>query len=178
MAFGAGGGSPDEVKGDINVTPLVDVCLVLLIIFMVVTPMLQSGVDVLLPSGPHSEKKPGKEGDLIISIKQDGTVFIGQDWIPDRDLPKYLKAEHDKDPARAVMIKHDGIYLNTQKVASAHELANLIGTQMRGRAPIDKVVFINAEDQVPFDRAVEAMDAAHEGGAMKVGFLTDAPASK
>src|SRR5438105_14024401 len=107
MAFGAGGGSPDEVKGDINVTPLVDVCLVLLIIFMVVTPMLQQGVDVLLPEGPHSEKKPGKEGDLIISVKQDGTVFVGQDWIPDRDLSKYLKAEHDKNPGRAVMLMDD-----------------------------------------------------------------------
>ncbi len=107
MAFGAGGGSPDEVKGDINVTPLVDVCLVLLIIFMVVTPMLQNGVDVLLPAGPHAEKKPGKEGDLTISIKPDGTVFVGQDWIPDRDLPRYLKAEHDKNPARAVALKAD-----------------------------------------------------------------------
>src|SRR5215468_4712160 len=107
MAFGPGGGSPDEIKGDINVTPLVDVCLVLLIIFMVVTPMLQQGVDVLLPEGPHSVKKPGKEGDLTISIKPDGTVFVGQDWIPDRDLPRYLKAEHDKNPARAVALKAD-----------------------------------------------------------------------
>src|SRR5258706_16294573 len=104
MAFGAGGGSPDEVKGDINVTPLVDVCLVLLIIFMVVTPMLQSGVDVALPQGPHSEKKPGKESDLIVSIKVDGTVFIGQDWIPDRDLPRYMKADNDKYAPRTVMI--------------------------------------------------------------------------
>ncbi|HXG57547.1 MAG TPA: biopolymer transporter ExbD [Thermoanaerobaculia bacterium] len=107
MAFGAGGGSPDEVKGDINVTPLVDVCLVLLIIFMVVTPMLQQGVDVLLPQGPHAEKKPGREGDLIISIKADGTVFVGQDWIPDKDLAAYLKSEYEKDPGRAVMLKAD-----------------------------------------------------------------------
>ena len=62
MAFGAGGGSPDEVKGDINVTPLVDVCLVLLIIFMVVTPMLQQGVDVQLPQAPHAEKKARRRG--------------------------------------------------------------------------------------------------------------------
>src|SRR5258708_17666964 len=86
MGCGPGGGSPDEIKGDLNVTPLVDVCLVLLIIFMVVTPMLQSGVDVLLPEGPHAEKKPGKEGDLVISIKPDGSVFVGQAWIPDRDI--------------------------------------------------------------------------------------------
>ena len=107
MAFGPGGGSPDEIKGDINVTPLVDVCLVLLIIFMVVTPMLQSGVDVLLPQGTHSEKKPGKEGDLIVSIKADGTVFVGQNWIPDKNLVTYLQAEHQKDPSRAVMLKAD-----------------------------------------------------------------------
>ena len=105
MAMGGGGGT--GVKSEINITPLVDVVLVLLIIFMVVTPMLQSGVDVLLPEGPHSVKKPGKEGDLVISIKSDGTVFVGQDWIPDRDLPRYLKAEHDKDPARNVMLKAD-----------------------------------------------------------------------
>jgi biopolymer transport protein ExbD len=126
MAFGAGGGSPDEVKGDINVTPLVDVCLVLLIIFMVVTPMLQSGVDVLLPDGPHAEKKPGKEGDLIISIKPDGTVFVGQDWIPDRDVPKYVMAEHQKDPARNVMLKADK-RINYGKVRMVMKAANDAG---------------------------------------------------
>ena len=123
MAFGAGGGSPDEVKGDINVTPLVDVCLVLLIIFMVVTPMLQNGVDVLLPQGPHAEKKPGKEGDLTISIKPDGTVFVGQDWIPDRNLSTYLKAEHDKNPGRAVMLKADK-RINFGKVRQVMKAAN------------------------------------------------------
>jgi biopolymer transport protein ExbD len=123
MAFGAGGGSPDEVKGDINVTPLVDVCLVLLIIFMVVTPMLQSGVDVLLPDGPHAEKKPGKEGDLIISIKNDGTVFVGQYWIPDKDLTTYLRAEHHKDPARAVQLKADK-RINFGKVRLVMKAAN------------------------------------------------------
>jgi biopolymer transport protein ExbD len=123
MAFGAGGGSPDEVKGDINVTPLVDVCLVLLIIFMVVTPMLQNGVDVLLPQGPHAEKKPGKEGDLTISIRPDGTVFVGQDWIPDRNLAAFLKAEHDKNPARAVMLKADK-RINFGKVRQVMKAAN------------------------------------------------------
>ena len=115
-----------EVRSDINVTPLVDVCLVLLIIFMVVTPMLQQGVDVLLPSGPHSEKKPGGEGDLIISIKPDGTVFVGQDWIPDRDLTKYLTAEYQKNPARSVMLKADR-RLNFGKVRGVMKSANEAG---------------------------------------------------
>ncbi|MFP5245987.1 MAG: ExbD/TolR family protein [Thermoanaerobaculia bacterium] len=123
MAFGAGGGSPEEVKGDINVTPLVDVCLVLLIIFMVVTPMLQQGVDVLLPQGPHAEKKPGKEGDLIVSIKSDGTVFVGQNWIPDKNLVTYLRAEHQKDPARMVMLKADK-RINFGRVRTVMKAAN------------------------------------------------------
>jgi biopolymer transport protein TolR len=123
MAFGAGGGSPDEVKGDINVTPLVDVCLVLLIIFMVVTPMLQSGVDVLLPQGQHAEKKPGQEGDLIISIKNDGTVFVGQNWIPDKDLTTYLRAEYQKNPARTVQLKADK-RINYGKVRMVMKAAN------------------------------------------------------
>ena len=123
MAFGAGGGSPDEVKGDINVTPLVDICLVLLIIFMVVTPMLQQGVDVQLPQAPHAEKKPGAEGDLIVSIKQDGTVFIGDTWIPDRNLVTFLQAERQKDPNRSVMLKADA-RINFGKVRTVMKAAN------------------------------------------------------
>ena len=123
MAFGAGGGSPNEVKGDINVTPLVDVCLVLLIIFMVVTPMLQQGVDVLLPLGPHAEKKPGKQGDLTISVKQDGTVFVGQHWIPDKDLPTYLGSEYQKDPSRTVILKADK-RINYGKIRIVMKAAN------------------------------------------------------
>jgi biopolymer transport protein TolR len=122
MAFTPSGGA-DEVKGDINVTPLVDVCLVLLIIFMVVTPMLQSGIDVLLPDGPHSEKQPGNENDLVISIKADGTVFVGQNWIPDKNLVTYLRAEHDKDPSRAVMLKADK-RINFGKVREVMKAAN------------------------------------------------------
>jgi biopolymer transport protein ExbD len=123
MGFGAGGGSPEEVKSEINVTPLVDVCLVLLIIFMVVTPMLQQGVDVLLPEGAHAEKKPGKQEDLIISVKSDGSVFVGQNWIPDKNLSTYLRAEHQKDPARAVMLKADK-RINFGKVRQVMRAAN------------------------------------------------------
>jgi biopolymer transport protein TolR len=123
MAFGAGGGSPDEVKGDINVTPLVDVCLVLLIIFMVVTPMLQQGVDVLLPNGPHAEKKPGDKNDLVISIKMDGSVFIGDKWIPDKNLATFLRAEYQSDPTRTVMLKADK-RINFGKVRLVMRAAN------------------------------------------------------
>jgi biopolymer transport protein ExbD len=75
-----------------------------------------------------------------------------------------------------VTVRPDGIYLNTQKLADAKALRDALAAQMLSRPMADRVVFVNAEDTVPFDRAVEVMDVAHEAGAKKVGFLTDPPA--
>jgi biopolymer transport protein ExbD len=61
-----------EVRAEINVTPLVDVCLVLLIIFMVVTPMLTRGVDVKLPATRHHEEKRDTGRQPVVSIQKDG----------------------------------------------------------------------------------------------------------
>src|SRR6266571_8650235 len=75
-------GAKSGVRSDINITPLVDVVLVLLIIFMVITPMLQRGKSVDLPKARHAVA--GKEGPdpLFISVVKDGNVFIEQDKTP------------------------------------------------------------------------------------------------
>src|SRR4029450_9480445 len=96
-----------EVKGDINVTPLVDVCLVLLIIFMVVTPMLQNGVDVALPETLKPDKIPENQKQLTVAIKQDGSVFIGQNWVPDQNLKARVGEAHSSSPDKDVVIKAD-----------------------------------------------------------------------
>jgi len=70
-----GGGSDDRFMSDINVTPFVDVMLVLLIIFMVTAPMMMQGVDVDLPE-TTSEPLSAQEEALIVSINRDGQVFI------------------------------------------------------------------------------------------------------
>jgi len=107
MAFGAGGGSPDEVKGDINVTPLVDVCLVLLLIFMVVTPMLQKGVPINLPVTEDPEKTPDTEKQLQISVKSDGSVYIGSIVVREDQVQSQLEEIHTKTPDREIAVKGD-----------------------------------------------------------------------
>src|SRR5213592_2679888 len=83
---------PGATKNEINVTPLVDVVLVLLIIFMVVTPMLHRGVHIELPTTEHHDKKQDTGEQLVVTIRQDGT-FIETDKIPEEALVERIKKE-------------------------------------------------------------------------------------
>ena len=82
---------------DINVTPLVDVVLVLLIIFMVVTPMLVSGVDVKLPMAveTHQQKDDGQH--VIVSIDPDRQIFVGKEMVTMDTLADKMIAEMEND---------------------------------------------------------------------------------
>lgn len=115
-----------EVKSDINVTPLVDVCLVMLIIFMVVTPMLQKGVDVQLPETRQPEKMPEGQKQLTISIKQDGNVFVGQNWVPNDNLENALAQIYTETPDKDVVIKGDR-RLKYREVRRLMQLVNEAG---------------------------------------------------
>jgi biopolymer transport protein TolR len=97
-------GGRQSMKSDINVTPLVDVCLVLLIIFMVVTPMLHRGVHIELPVTQHHEKKQDTGEQLVVSIRADGT-WIETDKIPDEGLVDRVKKE--LKTARPVHVRAD-----------------------------------------------------------------------
>src|SRR5437773_2098772 len=95
------------LNADINVTPLVDVCLVLLIIFMVVTPMLQKGVPVNLPVTEDPEKTPDTEKQLQISVKADGSVYLGPVVVRKDQVESELKGIHDHTPDREIAVKGD-----------------------------------------------------------------------
>ena len=101
-------GSADfDVRSEINVTPLVDVCLVLLIIFMVVTPMLQQGVDVALPETVLPERMPEGGKQLDVAIRFDGQVYLGQTYVPKESLPAALRDIYNQSPDKDVVIKAD-----------------------------------------------------------------------
>jgi TolR protein len=96
-----------ELNANINVTPLVDVCLVLLIIFMVVTPMLQKGVPVNLPVTENPDKTPDTEKQLLISVKADGSVYLGSNVVRKDQVETALKEIHERTPDREVAVKGD-----------------------------------------------------------------------
>lgn len=97
-----------DVKSDINITPLVDVCLVLLIIFMVVTPLLQSGIPVQLPETGKPEKYPEGAKQIKVAINEEGKIFINQDWVPSKsELVRRMDDILKADPQKEVVIKAD-----------------------------------------------------------------------
>ena len=100
-------GGRQSVKSDINVTPLVDVCLVLLIIFMVVTPMLQKGKAVTLPQTDRPDKKPESDKELLISVQADKTIFIDTKWFPDKEFAAKMKELGERSSNKDVLIKAD-----------------------------------------------------------------------
>jgi biopolymer transport protein TolR len=92
MAFSSGGGGKSAVS-DINVTPLVDVMLVLLIIFMVSAPMMQTGIDVDLPAAQAPQVTVDEEK-LLLTVTKDNKVYLGRDEVPfDRLEPTLLANE-------------------------------------------------------------------------------------
>lgn len=96
------------MKADINVTPLVDVVLVLLIIFMVVTPMIASGVAVDLPRTGNHSRKPDDGRDIIISITQDERIYVGSRALNRiEELASAVRAEQRKFPDKTIFLKGD-----------------------------------------------------------------------
>jgi len=94
------------VKSEINVTPLVDVCLVLLIIFMVVTPMLHRNPEVAPPQTAHHDSKSDTGEDLMVTVRADGT-YVETTRLEGDALLERIKHELDSNKARPVHLKAD-----------------------------------------------------------------------
>jgi len=118
---------------EINVTPFVDVMLVLLVIFMVTAPMMQSGIGVNLPQA-ETESSPAEEG-LILTITKDQYIHIGESVINIQLLERTLK----------------NYFAGRQK----------------------KIVFVQADKDLPYGFFIEALDIVKKSGADTVGLVTE-----
>lgn len=106
MAMKTDAGDSDELKSEINIIPLVDVMLVLLIIFMVAAPMMNESVDVTLPKA-KAQASDAQEESVILSVKQDQSLFLGRTPIKREELiPKLTPIFSNRDK-KEIFVKAD-----------------------------------------------------------------------
>jgi biopolymer transport protein TolR len=104
------GGQKGTAIADINVTPMADIMIVLLIIFMVITPMLQKGIDVRLPLAGNTKERKDEQKTITVAIKKDSTTFLGGTSLPNQlDLVPQVKERLDDLPEgqKIVYLKAD-----------------------------------------------------------------------
>jgi biopolymer transport protein TolR len=129
MAFRTGSGD-DGLLGDINVTPLVDVMLVLLIIFMVTAPMLHQGMEVALPKAEAKNLPDRSDEPLVLSINRNGQIYLGTEPVHASRLIERLGPMLRGRAERGVLLKGD----REAQYGAVIEVLDLLQ-----RAGIDKV---------------------------------------
>jgi biopolymer transport protein ExbD len=137
------GSNKGTAIADINVTPMADIMIVLLIIFMVITPMLQKGVDVRLPVASNTEERKDEQKTIMVAIKKDSTTYLGGTVLRDpaelvpqvkerlEDLPEgqkivFLKA--DSELAYSEVMK----VMDSLREAGVEEIALIAETRVQG----------------------------------------------
>jgi biopolymer transport protein ExbD len=101
------GGAKGGIKSDINVTPLVDVMLVLLIIMMIVAPLLQKGAPVRLPTAANSADKPETQDQTVVAVTANGEYYVNGVPIPDSELRRRVEEIIENKTEKVVLIKAD-----------------------------------------------------------------------
>ena len=106
--MGMSAGGDGDLNSEINVTPLVDVMLVLLIIFMITAPMMNTGVDIDLPKVTANEKIEDSKGKLILSIDKNYAVFVSSKPTTWAELEKMLSSNLKLQAEKALYVEADG----------------------------------------------------------------------
>jgi biopolymer transport protein TolR len=121
------------IRSEINVTPLVDVCLVLLIVFMLVMPILQAGVKVDLPKTGKAPSMPAQKDQLTVSIQQDGSLWVCGTETSEKDLRSVLATFHQAEPDQDVIVRGDRT-LQYEKVSEVLTVLSDVGYARIGLA--------------------------------------------
>jgi len=135
MAMGTGGG-PGDVSSDINVTPMIDVLLVLLIIFMIAQPLSRMTLDVQVPPPDTPQTKTPPSAQIVLELRDDGSYAINSQPYPFDQLDAQFHAIYDARPAKLLFVKAgpNRIY---QDVIAAMDIARGAGVQVIGFTPKD-----------------------------------------
>lgn len=132
MAFTTANGRTQSSLAEINITPLVDVVLVLLVIFMITAPVLQSGIEVAVPK--TRTVKEITEQRLVLTIDKESQVFLGDSPVNIHELPERL--------------------------------------HQPGTDPSKQVVYLRADERVPFGAFASVMDAVKQAGITNISIVT------
>ena len=144
MAIGAAS-AKGTVAANINVTPMIDVMLVLLIIFMIVTPAITAGFQATIPRAKNPDAREEQEGEIRLGIDRDGKFYLdvtgaskytGPRYISDADLPAQL-------------------------------------TNLYANRTIDKIMYLKADESVKYERVQAALEMARKAGVRVVGAIAD-----
>jgi len=137
MAFSSGGSDSDEVFGEINVTPLVDVMLVLLVTFIITAPMLTNTINVNLPDTQPTFQQKEPEKPTVISVDETGKVYIDKEGYPLAEIETELVKRKNENPEIRLNLNADEKvnYGVIAKVMAAIE-----------RAGIDRLSFISEHE--------------------------------
>jgi biopolymer transport protein TolR len=101
------GGAKGGVKSDINVTPLVDVMLVLLIIMMLITPMLNQGVAVILPKASNTVDKPTTQDNTVVAVSKDGSLYVNSKPVSEAEMVTKITEALESKKEKVVFINAD-----------------------------------------------------------------------
>ena len=134
MAMSAGD-SEGGLTNDINVTPMIDVLLVLLIIFMVIVPMARKTIDVQLPDPTPQPVPPGPPPqNIVLQVMQGGKFKINSEEQPRSNLAKRLKEIYEPRPDKLIFVKGDSL-ASYQDVIFAMDVARGSGVKVIGHMP-------------------------------------------
>lgn len=131
-----------KINSDINVTPMVDVMLVLLIIFMVITPMLQNkvSVDLAKANNPTAMPDADKEDAIVVAVTRDGRIYLGQDQVSPVDLGTKVRAKLENKTNKEIFIRAD---------ARSHYGAVTTAIDNVRTAGVDQVGLLTEKRQTP-----------------------------
>ena len=158
MALGIS--TKSNVQSEPNVTPMIDVMLVLLIIFMVVTPALLAGFNATPPQGVNLKDHPEVEGDQVLGIDAQGTYYLNKKPIRADDLPEMLKSIYDVRTEDKILYVKPHKDIDYAKVIDALDVASRNGVRVVGMISEQKS---GTQSTVPGDSRAAA--PATKGGA-------------